>query len=59
MTKKQYSENELWAFVNRADTHEKVEIAADFITSLDYLDMDVYEEMMDALAFISRELYRS
>lgn len=54
---KRFSEKDLWAFVNRADTHEKIQIAADFITKLDYLDIDVYGDMMDALAFKSRELY--
>lgn len=54
---KRFSEKELWAFVNRADTHEKIQIASDFLTKLDYLDIDVYDEMMNALAYKSRELY--
>ena len=56
---KRYSENELWAFINRIDSHEKVEIAADFITKQEYLDIDTYNDMMDAIAFISRDLYRT
>lgn len=54
---KRFSEKELWAFVNRADTHEKIQIADDFLSKLDYLDIDVYNDMMDALAYKSRELY--
>jgi len=54
---KRFTVQELWAFVNRANTHEKIQIAADFITRQEYLDIDVYDDMMDALAFKSRELY--
>jgi len=54
---KRFTVRELWAFVNRADTHEKIQIAADFITKQEYLDIDVYNDMMDALAYLSRELY--
>ncbi len=54
---KRFSEKELWAFVNRADTHEKIQIANDFLTKLDYLDVDVYDKMMNTLAYKSRELY--
>ena len=54
---KKFTESELYAFISRADTHEKVEIARAFITKLDYLDIDVYDDMMSALAYISRELY--
>lgn len=56
---KRHSENELWAFINRADTHEKIEIAFDFISKQEYLDNDVMDDMCNALAFMSRELYRS
>ena len=56
---KRHSENELWDFINRADTHEKIEIAFDFITKQEYLDDDVMDDMCNALAFMSRELYRS
>lgn len=61
---KHYTEAELWSFINRADTHDKVEIAADFITRMSDagradIDHDTYNDMMDALAFISRELYRA
>ena len=56
---KRFSEMQLWGLVNRADTHEKIEIAIDFITKQEYLSVDVFDEMMDALAFQSRELYRA
>ena len=50
MTMKRYTEQELWAFVNRADTHEKIQIADKFLTKLDYLSVETYDAMMDALA---------
>ena len=56
---KRHSENEIWAFINRADTHEKIEIAFDFIAKQEYLDDDVMDDMCNALAFKSRELYHS
>lgn len=55
---KRFTNSQLWAFVNRADTHEKIQIADAFLSKLDYLNIDVYHEMMDALAYKSRELYR-
>ena len=54
---KRYSEQELRAFVSRADTHEKVEIAINFITKLSYIGNELYDELMNDLAYISRELY--
>ena len=54
---KQYSAQELRAFVGRADTHEKVSIAIDFIGKLSYVDNELYDELMNSLAYISRELY--
>ena len=55
---KQFSENELWAFVNRAETIEQIHIADDFLSKLDYLDIDTYCDMMDALAYKEREYHR-
>lgn len=55
---KKYTERELWAFVNCAETHEQIQQAADYITGLEYLDVDTWGGLMDALAFKSRELYR-
>lgn len=54
---KQYSAQELHAFVGRADTHEKVSIAREFIGKLDYIDNELYDDLMNGLAYISRELY--
>ena len=52
-----FTEKQLWDFVNRADTHERVEIAIDFLTHLDGLSIELYDDLMNALAYISRELY--
>lgn len=54
---KRYTESELYAFVSRADTHEKVEIAKAFIAKLDYIDNDLFDGLMISLAWISRDLY--
>ncbi len=54
---KRYSASELYAFVGRADTHEKVSIAIDFIGKLDYIDNELYDGLMNSLAYTSRELY--
>lgn len=54
---KKYTESELYAFVSRADTHEKVETAKAFIARLDYISNDLYDGLMDSLAWISRDLY--
>ena len=55
---KRHSENDLWAFINRADTHERIRIAFDFIAKQEYLSDGVMDDMCNALAFKSRELYR-
>ena len=52
-----FSEKELWDFVSRVDSLERVAIAEHFLTHLDGLSIDLYEELMSALAYISRELY--
>ena len=52
-----YSEQQFLAFVNRCDTHEKIRIAEDFLTHLDGLSIELYDELMVALSYISRELY--
>ena len=48
---KQFTEFELWCFVGRADSHEKIEIAIQFLSRLDYLPVQVFDDMMNALAF--------
>lgn len=55
--KRTYTIEELWAFVNRAETHEQIRQADAFLSKLDYLDADTFDDMMDALAYKSRELY--
>lgn len=55
---REFTEKELWDFVNRAETIDQIQIACDFLTKLDYLDMDVYCEMMDALVYKEREYHR-
>lgn len=57
MNKCKFSEKQLWAFVNRANTHEKIRIAEDFLTNLEGLSVELYDELMVALSYISRELY--
>lgn len=55
---KRFTNQELWKFISRADTHEKVQTAEQFIAKLDYLDFDTWNDMMIALSQINRELYR-
>lgn len=57
MMKCKFSEKQLWAFVSRIDSHEKVQIAIDFLTNLDGLSIDLYDDLMIAISQISRELY--
>lgn len=52
-----FTESQLWDFVSRVDTHERVEIAQNFLTHLDGLSIELYNDLMNALAYISRELY--
>lgn len=47
-----------WNMVNRCDTHEKIEIAQQWLDKAD-ITVDQFDELMDALAFLSRELYRN
>lgn len=54
---KRYTESELFAFVSRADTHEKIETAKAFLSKLNYISNELYDALMDALAYESRELY--
>lgn len=55
---KQYSIEELWDFVNRAEALWQIKDAEAFLRKLDYIDNDTYDELMEALACKSRELYR-
>lgn len=54
-----FTPEQLWAFVNRVDTHEKVQTAIDFLTHLEGLSIELYDELMNTLAYLSRELYRN
>ena len=54
---RKFTESELWAFVGRADSHERVEIAIRFLSRLDYLSNELFDDLMDSLAYTSRELY--
>lgn len=54
---RKFTESELWAFVGRADSHERVEIASKFLSRLDYLSNELLDALMDSLAYTSRELY--
>ena len=45
-----------WTMVNRCDSHEKVQIAIKWLDKAN-ITVDEYDDLMDALAAISRELY--
>lgn len=53
---KKYTRNELWQFVWRADTHEKIAIAADWLKT-HVEDNDLWDDLMVQLSQQSRELY--
>lgn len=57
---KRYTEQQLWAFVNRANTREKVATAEAWLRRYaSKVDMEIplYDDLMNTLAYISRELY--
>lgn len=60
---KKYTINQLWAFVNRIDvddpkeTRGRAETAILFLDKCDYLPRDVYNDMMDCIAYLVRESY--
>lgn len=62
---KKYSVNELWAFVNRVETDTPEEtrrragLAMQVLDKCDYLDIDTYNDMMDAIAYLVRESYHN
>ena len=55
---KQYSRNELYAFVWRADTPEKISIAEKWLTK-HVEDNDLWDDLMVALSIQSRNYYRA
>ena len=56
--KKRYSNQELMNFVCRVDSFEKLDIARAYIDKIDYISNETYDNLMMALSYISRELYR-
>ena len=48
--------SQCWELVNRCDTHEKIACAEKLLLKAD-ITMAEYDELMDALAYLSRELY--
>ena len=48
--------SQCWELVNRCDTHEKIQGAEKWLLKAD-ITMAEYDELMDALAYLSRELY--
>ena len=55
---KKYSNQELMNFVCRVDSFEKLKTARAYIEKLDYISNETYDDLMMALSYISRELYR-
>lgn len=45
-----------WKMVNRADTHEKIAIAEQWLLNASITNEE-YDDLMNALAYKSRELY--
>ena len=60
---KKYTNNELWNFVNRievdspSETRKRAEQAIKVLDKCEYLDIDTYNNMMDAIAYMVRESY--
>lgn len=51
------SNQQLWDMVNSADTFDKLHTAEKAVYK-HTKDVDTFDDMMSALSFISRELYR-
>lgn len=51
------SAKQCWRMVNRIDTLEKAQIAIQWLDKAD-ITTDEYDELMNSVAFITRELYR-
>lgn len=62
---KKYSANELWDFIGRIETdtpeetRRRAELAVKVLDRCDYLDIDTYNDMMDAIAYLVRESYHN
>lgn len=48
--------NQCWAMVNRADTHEKIRIAEQWLLKAN-VTIEEFDDLMVALSYKSRELY--
>lgn len=48
--------SQCWELVNQCDTHEEIECAEKWLLKAD-ITMAEYDELMDTLAYLSRELY--
>lgn len=48
--------SQCWELVNRCDTHEKIACAEKWLLKAD-VTIDDYDDLMNALAYLSRELY--
>ena len=46
-----------WTMVNRVDTFEKLHIAEEWLLAANITNAE-FDDLMDALSYISRELYR-
>lgn len=49
--------NQCWKMVNRITSHEQVQIAIKWLEKAN-ITIEQFDELMDTVAFISRELYR-
>lgn len=54
--RKKYTRDQLYDFVWRADTHEKIEIAKSWITK-NVDDNELWNDLMVELSTMSRDLY--
>lgn len=53
---KPLNRSQCWAMVNRADTHEKIQIAEQWLLKAN-ISVEEFDDMMVALSQKSRELY--
>lgn len=59
--KRNYTAKDLWAFVNRAETIDQITTAEEFLRKANIKilneDLDLFDDLMNALAYKSREHY--
>lgn len=51
-----YTEQELYKFVWRADTFAKIALAEDYLKKCEYIDNDLFDDLMRALSWQYTEL---